>query len=627
MNLLHSKTVLIIGLGLIGGSIARGLAHNKQCKRILAHGRDSIALQSALNDGSIDAYSTDLSVLAPQADIIVICTPTLSVRKVLEQLKELADPQAIITDAASVKSNVVADARALFPESLHRFVPGHPIAGSEQSGYAASKAELFNNRKVILTPLKENSAAALQTVMALWQVLGADVHAMSPERHDVVLAGTSHLPHLLAYSLVNTLVDSVSQPDRAQQVFDYAAGGFADFSRIASSDPVMWRDIFLANKNATIDVLDSYIIELQKMRHKLMIGDGQGLQSDFSRAKMIRDEFIKRFRTERNNLIENNNQGTHFTVEPEEISVFPGSFLTGSFSPPADSRKCLDIISQCIHQNGVFAFYGVPESLNVLAYLRSIRSKNVPVVGPESGYVRIYGVSGQTDVTPEATPAGRGILKTTRLPADVFLCGLLVLGAGSMRDSHIRLSGFAETRINETGRLQLQEQSLLAILVSFGFSAQLHIDTATGLSELIVDSFKPAAAKLDIRNTSLDDNSLLIIFAAAVISSGTTTIALESARIHQWLDRLGELAHWAATITVEDDLVYITRNELKSTAIHCHEDPYLALTTLVIGQTAPCSITIKQPGELAGMFPGLLAELSRLGFGFTVLPSNTRETQ
>ena len=296
MNLLQNKTVLIIGLGLIGVSIARGLANGKHCKRILAHGKDDIALQSALIDGSIHACSTELSLLAPQADLIIICTPTLSVRGVLEQLKDLVGPDTIITDVASVKSTIVADARMFFPGSLHRFVPGHPIAGSEQSGYVSSKADLFAKRKVILTPLRENSALAVQTVMNMWQKLGADVHGMSAERHDVVLAGTSHLPHLLAFTLVNTLVDTVSQPDRAQQVFDYAAGGFADFSRIASSDPEMWRDIFMANKNATIDVLDAYVAELNKMRHKLMIGDSQGLQNDFSKAKFIRDEFIKRFR-------------------------------------------------------------------------------------------------------------------------------------------------------------------------------------------------------------------------------------------------------------------------------------------------------------------------------------------
>lgn len=625
MKLLHTKTILIVGLGLIGGSIARGLAAGKHCKRILAHGRDSIALQSALNDGNIDAYSTDLSVLAPQADVIVICTPTLSVRKVLEELKDFIDSQVIITDAASVKSNVVADARMLFPDSLHRFVPGHPIAGSEQSGYAASRSELFNKRKVILTPLKENSTVALQTVMSLWQLLGADVHAMSAERHDVVLAGTSHLPHLLAYSLVNTLVDSVSQPDRAQQVFDYAAGGFADFSRIASSDPVMWRDIFLANKNATIDVLDSYINELQKMRHKLMISDGAGLHSEFSRAKLIRDEFIKRFRPDNKKDNENMISGANFAVEPETIAVYPGSFLTGQFRPAADAQVSIAIIDQCKSQQGVFEFFGVPESTKVLDYLQTLRDKNIPVLGPESGYLRVYGGDcGMTD-TSKASLIKPVLFKATALPADEFLCGLLVLGAGVMKDSHVRLSGLAQN-LEQNLKKQSDGITFFAILAEFGFSAHWHTDTADGLSSLQINSFRPEAATLNLVNTSIDDNGLLIIFAAAAISSGTTRVTLDPARIAAWLNRLGELASWAATILIEGSAVCITPKELQSTTIPCNADPYLALIAIVIGQASKHTVLINQPGALASNFPGLLAELSRLGFGFNVQSTTAQET-
>lgn len=616
MNLLQNKTVLIVGLGLIGGSIARGLANGKYCKRILAHGKDGIALQSALIDGSVDACSTDLSLLAPQADLIIICTPTLSVRGVLEQLKDLVGPATIITDVASVKSTIVADARMYFPGSLHRFVPGHPIAGSEQSGYAASRADLFTKRKVILTPLKENSAYAFQAVMNMWQKLGADVHGMSAERHDVVLAGTSHLPHLLAFALVNTLVDSVSQPDRAQQVFDYAAGGFADFSRIASSDPEMWRDIFLANKNATIDVLDAYVAELNKMRHKLMTNDGQGLQNDFSKAKFIRDEFVRRFRPNINNKTDNNMLDAFFSEKYEAISVYPGSFLFGQYRPPADSTTAIELISRHAQGQGVFEFNGVPESISVLTALQLLRKNNIPVLGPESGFVRVYrnileheGFSGTHD-QPE-------MVSSFSLPADQFLCGLFILGAASLRDSHIKLSGLAKEPT-----IHAMENSdnfvLLEILALFGFVAKWQPMQSGELFELEINSYSAQSTSLNLKNLTIDENELLLIFGAAASSPGVSMIALESGRITTLLNRLGEVATWSADISVDGDLVHIVAKELNSRSIHCNADPYVALIALVIGQRTKTPLSLRQTGDLAGVFPGLLSELARLGFGFAV---------
>jgi len=616
VNLIQNKSVLIIGLGLIGGSIARGLAIGKHCQRLLAYSQDDIALQSALIDGSIHACSTDLSLLAPQADLIIICTPTLSVRGVLEQLKDLVEPDTIITDVASVKSTIVADARMFFPESLHRFVPGHPIAGSEQSGYVSSKADLFAKRKVILTPLRENSALAVQTVMNMWQKLGADVHGMSAERHDVVLAGTSHLPHLLAFTLVNTLVDTVSQPDRAQQVFDYAAGGFADFSRIASSDPEMWRDIFLANKNATIDVLDSYVAELNKMRHKLMIGDGQGLQNDFSKAKFIRDEFIKRFRPESRNQINNKILDTSFCEKYEAISVYPGSFLFGQYRPAANSTTAIEQIKRHAVGQDVVEFYGVPESIPVLTGLQLLRENNIPVVGPESGYVRIYNNARENNENLERQDKPESVSSFT-LPADQFLCGLFVLGAASMRDSHLKLSG-----ITKTPTLPVEQNSnsftLLEILAEFGFVAKWQPMQSGELYELEINSYSARSTSLNLKNLIIDENELLIVFAAAALSTGISIISLEYARIKALLDRLGDIATWSADICVAGDLINIAPKELHNGSIHCGADPYVTLIALVIGQRTKTPLRLRQPGDLAGVFPGLLSELSRLGFGFAV---------
>lgn len=291
MTDLKNSSVLIIGLGLIGGSIARGLRERQLCGRILACGRDETPLKQAHSDGIIDEWSTDLAIIAPQADLIILAVPTLTVRRILESLKPHLRVDAIITDAASVKGSVVSDFIACMPERLAQFVPAHPIAGSERSGYSASFAELYIDRKLIITPLEQTSPSALLLVKSMWEALGAQVHSMSVECHDAVLAATSHLPHLLAYSLVNTLV----RQQQVEDIFRFAAGGFAGFTRIAGSDPVMWRDIFLANGEATVAVLDEYMLELQAMREAILNKDGEHMQSRFSAAQRARQDFATKY--------------------------------------------------------------------------------------------------------------------------------------------------------------------------------------------------------------------------------------------------------------------------------------------------------------------------------------------
>lgn len=290
MNSLRDKSVLIVGLGLIGGSVARGLREKGLCQQIFACGRDSKPLEQARRDGVIDDFTSDLRAIAPCADIILIAVPTLSMRPLLQILREVCRPDCIITDAASVKGSVLADVRAVYGELPGNFVPGHPIAGSERSGYAASSGTLFCSRQVILTPEQGTDSLALATVTELWKALGAQVSLMSVADHDAVLAATSHLPHLLAYSLVNTL----NGQTRVDDIFRYAAGGFAGFTRIAGSDPVMWRDIFLANAQATVAVLDAYSEELARMRRALQQGDGALLEETFRQARAAREHFIDR---------------------------------------------------------------------------------------------------------------------------------------------------------------------------------------------------------------------------------------------------------------------------------------------------------------------------------------------
>lgn len=284
--------IALLAVGLIGGSLAMAIKANGYRGEVVGWGRREPSLQKAVELGVIDRYSLDLAEAVQGADVIVIATPTLIAESMLAQLAELSrqgklDADAIITDVASVKGNLLAAAQDAFGEVPANLVLGHPIAGSEKSGVEAAQAELFVNHRVILTPTAETSAEALQTVNALWQSTGAEVVEMSVAEHDNVLAATSHLPHVLAYSLVDALAGS---PEK-QDIFRFAAGGFRDFTRIASSDPVMWRDITLANQQALLATIDLFTENLADLRQAIAGADSEAIIATFERAKTARDGF------------------------------------------------------------------------------------------------------------------------------------------------------------------------------------------------------------------------------------------------------------------------------------------------------------------------------------------------
>ena len=294
-RVIENLKVVIIGLGLIGGSIARGLAAKLPDARVLAVGRNEKVLQQALDDGMISDYSTDIGQACKDADLIVIAVPSLTVKHILKELQPVLGSNTVVTDAASVKGEVIDSVTQVFGSVPDNFVPGHPIAGSEHSGYCASSADLFEHKKVILTPLENTRKSSYELVEKLWELLGAEVISMSVKHHDEVLAATSHLPHLLAFALVDTL----SQQGESEEIFRYAAGGFRDFTRIASSDPQMWHDIFMANGDATITVLDEYIEGLYRMRTAIKDQNSDELMSTFIRAKKSRDRFLEMFSSKR----------------------------------------------------------------------------------------------------------------------------------------------------------------------------------------------------------------------------------------------------------------------------------------------------------------------------------------
>ncbi|MEM9256098.1 MAG: prephenate dehydrogenase/arogenate dehydrogenase family protein [Pseudomonadota bacterium] len=286
-----ADTLGVIGLGLIGGSLAKALRDSGFCRHFIGYGHRESSLRRGLELGVIDRYTLSLQELVATADIIVVCAPTLASANLLGDLIPLVkDRQAgpVITDAASVKGGLQAAALAandgIFPRQL---VLGHPIAGSERSGVDASDADLFRDHRVILTPLEANDPEAVQLVRAMWQSTGAEVVDMGVAEHDAVLASTSHLPHVLAYALVDALASSRD----SDAIFRFAAGGFRDFTRIASSDPVMWRDIALANREALLDAIDDFSVHLNTLRTAVAEQDAQALQAVFERAKKARDDF------------------------------------------------------------------------------------------------------------------------------------------------------------------------------------------------------------------------------------------------------------------------------------------------------------------------------------------------
>jgi len=278
----------LIGVGLIGGSLARALRDAGHVREVIGYGRGLANLQRAVELGVADRIETSLSAAVRDADMVVLATPVGSMADILEAIAPYLAKDAVVTDVGSVKGTIATAARAALGEKLADFVPGHPIAGTERTGVEASFSSLFVGRRVVLTPLPETRAEAVTRVRAMWQAAGADVVSMSVEHHDAVLAATSHLPHLLAYALV----DMLARLDDSREIFAFAAGGFRDFTRIASSDPVMWRDISLANREAIVNMLKKYRAEVEGLIEAVAAGDGAKLQTLFARAKAARDALV-----------------------------------------------------------------------------------------------------------------------------------------------------------------------------------------------------------------------------------------------------------------------------------------------------------------------------------------------
>lgn len=281
------KKIVIFGVGLIGGSFAAALRNTGAVEEIVGVGRTAASLTRAKELGLIDRISTSVEDALRDADLVLVAAPVAQTESILAAIKPWLQPQTVVTDAGSIKGEVAAAAARALGDKIAQFVPGHPIAGSEANGPDAAMADLYVGKKVVLTPLPQNSPAHIERVATAWQQCGAVIHKLSVEEHDAVFAAVSHLPHLLAYALV----DDISSKPHADLLFQYAASGFRDFTRIAGSSPEMWRDISLANQPAILNELDAYIAQLTRFRDLLVQKNGAAMEAMFANAQRARNDW------------------------------------------------------------------------------------------------------------------------------------------------------------------------------------------------------------------------------------------------------------------------------------------------------------------------------------------------
>lgn len=372
--------VVIVGLGLIGGSFAMGLKAHGLCHEVVGCSRSRSTLDRGLALGVIDRAEPDIQAAVAGADLVMLAAPIGATEALLKAMAPALDGNTVVTDAGSVKGNVVAAARAVFGKVPPWFVPGHPIAGSERSGVEAAKADLYVNHKVILTPTPETDPEALNLVQHTWRGMGADVLCMDVAQHDAVLAATSHLPHLLAFSLVDTL----SKEDENQEIFRYAAGGFRDFTRIASSDPTMWHDIFIANRLSVLDVIGHFSRGLEVFKTAVEQEDSQAILGIMTRAKVARDHFTK--------MLAKRAYSKTMTEKNIVFTAHAGGAVKGSIRVPGDKSISHRSIMMGSLADGVTEVFGFLEGEDSLATLQAFRDLGVTIEGPNNGHVKIYGV-------------------------------------------------------------------------------------------------------------------------------------------------------------------------------------------------------------------------------------------
>lgn len=588
-----TNKIVIIGLGLIGSSLAAALKKRGDEREFIGVVRRQTVVDTALTMGVVDRAVLSLADIAGElgeGDIVFISVPTLSVEKVLAQAKKLLDPAVTITDGASVKGSVVDSVKKIYGHIPPQFVPGHPIAGSEKSGVTAANADLYINHRVILTPLVETGAAHLQSIIKLWQAAEAEVLTMSVEEHDTVLAATSHLPHAIAYSLVDTLANDSEN----KNIFRYAAGGFRDFTRIASSDPRMWHDIMLANKASVLGAIDLFQSNLSKMRSAIDNDDSDHLLNVFTRAKSARDHFAS--------LISQQSYTQSMSSSTEKTMryiVSPGGQLSGQFRVPGDKSMSHRSIMLGSIANGVTEVEGFLEGEDALATLQAFRDMGVTIEGPDNGHVRIHGVG----LHGLKAPAGELYVGNAGT-AMRLLAGLM---AG--QDFDVTLTGDRSLTKRPMNRVAnpLREMSIT-------------VDTAeNGRPPMIIKGGKPQAIHYDMPMASAQVKSCVLL--AGLYAQGTTSV-VEPAPTRDHTERM--LRGFGYEVKTDGAHVSLQGGgELNAVAIDVPADISSAAFFMVAASIAPGSdITLQHVG-INPTRDGIISILRLMGADITL--SNQRE--
>jgi 3-phosphoshikimate 1-carboxyvinyltransferase len=402
----HNK-VLVLGLGLIGGSLAAALKRTQK-HQVWGYDLDASSMQQAQDQAVIDHQAVDLEATLGNMDVVVLAVPVKAMEKVMAMVEPHLRVNTLLTDVGSVKGNIIAAAYDIFTTPPAGFVPGHPIAGSERSGINAVNIDLFVDHKFIITPLPTSHPQAIAVLADLWSGIGCEILTMEVERHDEVLAATSHLPHLLAFSLVDTLASDSDNKD----IFRYAAGGFRDFTRIAGSDPTMWHDVFVANRDACLKTLDSFTDGLAQLRTAVADGDSQTMMGIFTRARSARHHFEKIL------------AGTAYTgtmTNTKHFNVHPGGQVKGRIRVPGDKSVSHRSIMLGALAQGTTHISGFLEGEDAMATLQAFRDMGVVIEGPDDGKVVVHGV-GLRGLQPPPGPLYVGNSGTTiRLMAGLMV--------------------------------------------------------------------------------------------------------------------------------------------------------------------------------------------------------------
>ncbi|MFC6382237.1 bifunctional prephenate dehydrogenase/3-phosphoshikimate 1-carboxyvinyltransferase [Psychrobacter glacincola] len=393
------QQVCVIGLGLIGASLAQAIKDNGLSQRLVAVDRHLPSIEEAIQHGLLEAGSAILSEVVSGSDLIVIAVPVQAVQAVFVDIKAAMDNgqldiDCIITDVCSTKVNIIDAAQAVFETLPTGLVPAHPIAGAENSGYHARRATLFVNHSVIICELPTTSHLAIAKLRQLWEAVGASVMPMEAAHHDAILAHTSHLPHLLAFNLVEQLASHDDNLD----IFRYAAGGFRDFTRIAASDPKMWHDIFFANQSAIVSALDEYSVYLNDIRQLIIDKDSTALMGLLGRAQAARRHFGHMLAS------------TPYTDTPAmsaSYNITPSNTVSGTITIPGDKSISHRSIMLGSLATGVTRVTGFLEGEDALATLQAFRDMGVTIEGPDNGNLTIHGV-GMNGLKPSKTPLYMG---------------------------------------------------------------------------------------------------------------------------------------------------------------------------------------------------------------------------